>query len=231
MLPLSVNKTLPTMLEPVPDAVPSKVPATSRPRSARTLRDFALVQRIHDQQDEKAYAELLAYYYIPMKRFVRRRVNQPAETDDLTLEIFTRAFRHMNSFRPEYAFSTWLFRVAANYCIDYLRRAHLRTTSLQTLVVNDTGECMPLEVVDMAPTPYELVVEEQQAHHLRQAVAQLTPKCRQVIQLFYFEELSYVEVATALQVPLSTVKARLFHGKAQLHCVLRAHAFRSCFES
>ena len=160
---------------------------TRWPRSARTLRDLALVRRIRDQQDEKAHAELLGHYHRLMQQFVRRRVNQPAKTNDLAQEIFARAFRYLGSFWGEYTFSTWLFRVAANYCIDLLRRRHLRTSPLHTLVVNDTDECLPLDVADAAPTQHELLINDQQARQSRQAVARLPPLYRRAMQFFYFE--------------------------------------------
>ena len=107
---------------PTPSASADPAPKSF---SAKALRDFALIQRILDHHDEKAYTELMGHYQKSVSQLVARMVRQSDVAEDLALEVFVRAFRSLHTFRPEFAFSTWLFRVATNLCIGHLQRQRL----------------------------------------------------------------------------------------------------------
>ncbi len=191
-------------------------PGSPLPFSAITRRDFALIRRILEEQDEKAYADLLTIYTPSVRRIVLRIIRQPEAVEDLTMEIFTRAFRYLPTFKPLFAFSTWLFRIATNYCIDFVRRRRIKTVSLHSVKKTDTANEWAFDYADDAPTPQEALIQLQRSDGLRQVVARLPPKYRCLVQLRYFEELTYEEIAVRQQLPLGTIKAQLHRGRELL---------------
>ena len=136
------------------------------------------------------------------------------------METFGKAFRHLGRYSPDFAFSTWLFRIATNNCIDFVRRKKLATLSLQAPAhLSEDGECT-LDVCDGDLNPQEAYIRQQRCERVRAAVAQLPAKYVDLVRLRYFEELSYEEVAAELQVPLGTVKANLNRARALLAAAL-----------
>jgi RNA polymerase sigma factor (sigma-70 family) len=194
--------------------------AGSKTFSANARRDFALIDRIREQQDEQAYRQLVGVYQKPLYHLVSRMVRQTDVAEDLTLEIFVRAFRFLPTFKPVFTFSTWLFRVATNYCRSYLRRRRLLTIPLQAETGEGESRYTCVEVPDEEPTPQEALVQAQCYERLHEAVAALPAKYRAVLQLHYFEELSYEEIAVLHQVPLGTVKVQLHRGRYLLQRTL-----------
>ncbi|MFD2719618.1 RNA polymerase sigma factor [Hymenobacter monticola] len=184
--------------------------------SPQALRDFELIERILIHKDEKAYTELLDYYRRPVFHLIYRMVRQTEVAEDLTMEVLTRAYRYLARFQPVFAFSTWLFRIATNHCIDFLRRRRLQTVSLQAAIVVADRESSFFELPDAALTPQEMLIQTQRNEHLRRAVAQLPPLYQHIVELHYFEELSYGEIATQLGSSLAAVKSRLHRGRELL---------------
>ena len=136
------------------------------------------------------------------------------------METFGKAFRHLGRYSPDFAFSTWLFRIATNNCIDFVRRKKLATLSLQAPAHwSEEGECT-LEVCDEDLNPQDAYIRQQRCERVQQAVAQLPAKYVDLVRLRYFEELSYEEVATELQWPVGTVKAHLNRARALLAAAL-----------
>lgn len=192
--------------------------------SAKALRDFELIRRIIGHQDEKAYQEIWNSYQKPIRRLVQRFVSQTDAAQDLTLEIFVRAFKYLPRFKPTFAFSTWLFRVATNCCIAFLQLRRLPTASLSAPQGSD--ETFTLDYPDPTPLPCEIVILAQRAERLQQAVSALPFKYYQLIQLHYFHELSYEEIAQRQQVPIGTIKARLHRGRGLLQRAMRGEIHR-----
>jgi RNA polymerase sigma-70 factor (ECF subfamily) len=189
--------------------------ATGTPFSAKAQRDFALVARILSHRDEQACTQLVQAYQQPIYQLVARLVPQRDIAEDLTLEVFMRAFRYLPSFRPVFAFSTWLYRLAINHCRAFLQRRRLHEVSLYAaprgedefyLAALSTGE----------PTPHETLAQVQRNEQLHRIVEGLPAKYRVLLQLHYFEELSYEEIAVREHLPLGTVKAHLNRGRQQL---------------
>lgn len=187
--------------------------------SAKTLRDFELIRRITDGQDEKAYQEIWDSYQRPIRRLVQRFVSQTDAAQDLTLEIFVRAFKYLPRFKPTFAFSTWLFRVATNCCIAFLQLRRLPTVSLHAQQGSD--ETFPFDYPDTGPIPYEVIIQSQRAERLHRAVNALPLKYYLLVQLHYFHELSYEEIAQQQRVPIGTIKARLHRGRGLLQQAMR----------
>ena len=185
--------------------------------SPRALQDFGLIQRFLFQQEEKAYAELVEYYRRPLFNLIQRMVSQTAVAEDLTMEVLARAYHYLPGFQPVFAFSTWLFRIATNHSIDFLRLRRLQTVSLHAAIAVANGEELGFfELPDADPTPQEALIRTQRTDYLRRAVAQLPPKYRRALELHYFEELSYAEIVAQHGLTLVTVKSRMHRGRALL---------------
>ena len=183
--------------------------------SPKAQRDLVLIQAALDGS-AKAYEALLHCYRKSVYYIVLRMVRDPDDADDLTMEAFAKAFGHLSRYRPQFAFSTWLFRIATNGCIDFVRRKKLNTQSLNATVRLGDGESILLDVCDHAPNPQEAFIRQQRMEVVRRVVTRLPAKYARLVRLRYFEELSYEEVATELQAPLGTVKAQLFRARELL---------------
>lgn len=206
-----ISPALPEL--PMPSLIPA--PAEERTMSDRARHDLTLVAAAVGGQ-AKAYEELLQKYRTPVRHLVLKIVRDADDAEDVTMETFGKAFRHLMRFSPNFAFSTWLFRIATNTCIDFMRRKRLATLSLQGPAhLNEDGECT-LQVCDEELNPLEAYVRQQRREQVQQAVAQLPAKFGQMLRLRYFDELSYEEMAAELQCPLGTVKANLHRARALL---------------
>ena len=188
--------------------------------STRARQDLALVTAALAGQS-KAHEQLLQQYRTAVYHLVLKIVPQADDAEDLTMETFGKAFRHLGRYSPQFAFSTWLFRIATNNYIDFVRRNKLATLSLQAPAHrNEDGECT-LELCDEELNPQDAYIRQQRCARVRHAVAQLPAKYVALVQLRYFEELSYEEVAAELQWPLGTVKAHLNRARALLAGMLQ----------
>lgn len=182
--------------------------------------------------DQKAYAVLLERYRQPILRIVRRMVQNDEDAEDLTIEAFGKAFRNLGNYSPDFAFSTWLYRIAVNNCIDYIRKRRIFFYSLDDSGAGDEhGESFQDLLRCRALNPEELVVHRQRLQIMRLLLGQLSEKYRLMIELRYFEELSYEEIANVLNIPLGTVKAQLFRAKELLFELLQKPGASAYFET
>lgn len=194
-----------------------KLSASTQP-SPQALRDFALITRIVVHHEEKARAELFNRYRQPVYSRVYRMVGAGQEmvAEDLTIEALTRAYDYLPSFQPRFSFEKWLFRIATNHCIDFLRRRRLKTVSLHVGSTATAQSAPFFDFPDSAPTPQEALIIAQRHEHLHHAVAQLPARYQQLIKQHYFEGLSYEEIAMQHRLPLGTVKGNLHQCRALL---------------
>jgi RNA polymerase sigma factor (sigma-70 family) len=189
------------------------------PRAKEDLDLVALAQ----EGDQQAFGKLMARYKESIYFMVLKMVHNRDDADDLTIEAFSKAFNNLKNYSADYAFSTWLFKIATNNCIDFIRKKRLQTTSLdQSSFSNEEGDAPTISVKDTNPDPEEAVIKEQRAARIRQVIEKLSPKYRQLIELRYFDELSYEEIAEKLDIPLGTVKAQLFRAKDMLFTHLKS---------
>lgn len=188
--------------------------------SEKGARDYQLVQQAL-AGDRRSYAELLNNYRDSLYFLMLKMSNDTEDAEDLTIEAFGKAFRSLQQYSPTYAFSTWLFKIAANNCIDYMRRKKKYSFSLNQSFGNDANaEELSVNVATTAPDPEEAVIIKQRAKVLKGVVEKLKPHYRLLIEMRYYKELSYEEIATELNLPLGTVKAQLFRAREFLYQIL-----------
>ena len=189
--------------------------------SAKAKHDFKLIRAAVDHGDEKAYAELMQIYKKPVYHVVLKMVRNQDDAEDLTIEAFAKAFKNLHKFNPEYAFSTWLFRIATNNCIDFIRKNKIKTMSIDSAIKVDNGDEITIDFRDNDLNPAELAVRNQKIEIMRHVVSRLPDKYQRLVSLRYFDELSYEEIATELKAPLGTVKAQLHRARELLHDMMK----------
>jgi RNA polymerase sigma factor (sigma-70 family) len=180
--------------------------------------DFHLVVKAREG-NQKAYADLMHRYKDSIYFMVLKMVNNKEDANDLTVETFAKAFEKLDKYQPDYAFSTWLFRVATNNCIDFIRKKRLNTTSIHGMM-DDDGEDRTLQIKADVLNPEETSIKKQQTEELKALIENLPVRYRNLITLRYFDELSYEEIAQQLDLPLGTVKAQLFRARYLLGNIL-----------
>jgi RNA polymerase sigma-70 factor (ECF subfamily) len=187
----------------------------------KAQRDYKLVLLASEQGDQKAYAELLNNYRDSLYFMLLKMTNNATDAEDLTIEAFGKAFRSLHQYSPDYAFSTWLFRIAANNCIDFLRKN--RRIQFADGIANEENDFIDYasNIASDAPSPDERIIAKQKIQLMREVVEKLKPHYRELVELRYFSELSYEEIATRLDVPLGTVKAQLFRARDLLYQILK----------
>ncbi len=187
--------------------------------SEKAQRDYLLVQRANEG-DQKAYAELMDRYRDAIYYMLLKMVNNTSDAEDLTIEAFGKAFKNIQQYAPNYAFSTWLFKIATNNCIDFIRKKKASHVSLDQN--DDEHEKASMDIQAPVMDPEETMINEQKIKLMRSIVDKLKPRYRKLIELRYFKELSYEEIAEELELPIGTVKAQLFRARELLYNILKS---------
>ncbi len=198
--------------------------------SKRKLEDHELIQRAV-KGDQKAYASLMEKYRHSIYQTVSKMVSNKEDATDLTLEAFGKAFKNLAAYSPTYAFSTWLFRIAVNNCIDHIRKQRATFLSIDEPVEPEGEHLFSANLRSISLNPEENIIREQRLELTRHIISQLDHKYRLMIELRYFEELSYEEISQELNIPLGTVKAQLFRAKEMLYEQLQRPGASAYFES
>ncbi len=165
--------------------------------------------------EEKAFAKLMSRYKDAIYFMLLKMVNNKNDAEDLTIEAFGKAFKNLHQYSPNYAFSTWLFKIATNNCIDFLRKRRGVYVSIENNPENGDNEA-PVKLRSTDPDPEEKLIRIQKAFLMRKIVHRLKPRYRILVELRYFSEFSYEEIAKELNLPLGTVKAQLFRAREML---------------
>lgn len=182
--------------------------------SSKALEDFRLIDMAVQQKDQQAYADLMKRYRRPVYHMILKMVRNVDDAEDLTIEAFAKAFKNLARFKKDYTFSTWLFRIATNNAIDFIRKKKLDTMSLNTTFKDDDGASITIDVEDEKNlNPQEEAIKSQKIELVRIFVDKLPPKYQRLVKLRYFDELSYEEIAQELEAPLGTVKAQLHRAR------------------
>lgn len=187
----------------------------------KALRDYELVCLAREKGDQKAYADLMNSYREPIYYMLLKMTNSSIDADDLTLEAFGKAFKSLSQYTPDYAFSTWLFRIATNNCIDFIRRKKNKLVSIDNLYTNIDGEEIGINIPSETLDPEERIIQKQKIKYMREVVLKLKPHYRSLVELRYFEELSYEEISQRLSLPIGTVKAKLFRAREFLYNIVK----------
>ena len=183
----------------------------------KALLDLKLIERAKKEADGSGYTAIMNKYRESVYYVILRIVNNKSDAEDLTQEAFTKAFKNIESYQPTFAFSTWLFKIASNCSIDFLRKRRFEYESLEmTSGEDDTLNPVLHEVnatVDQGDSIDEVLVKRQERANLLARLDKLSPKYSELIRLRFFEELTYEEIAEQLDLPMGTVKARLHRSK------------------
>ncbi|MFO7924880.1 MAG: sigma-70 family RNA polymerase sigma factor [Bacteroidales bacterium] len=178
--------------------------------SEKAQYDYDLVLKAV-KGDQKAYAELLGRYRDSIYFMLLKMVNNPSDAEDLTIEAFGKAFKSINQYAPNFAFSTWLFKIATNNCIDFMRKKKSTPLSFETAGEDHEDPSHHIQSEDMDPE--ETLISHQKLKMMKDIVSKLKPRYRKLIELRYFNEYSYDEIARELDLPIGTVKAQLFRAR------------------
>lgn len=184
--------------------------------SEKANKDLQLVHAAIDG-DQAAYGELMDRYRDSIYYMMLKMVKNTDDADDLTIEAFGKAFNRLKQYSPNYAFSTWLFKIASNNCIDFIRKKRIKVTSMDTGVTTNDGETIYIDARSNTLDPEETIMHKQKVMHMRNLVNKLKPRYRILVEKRYFEELSYEEISEELGLPLGTVKAQLFRARDFLY--------------
>ena len=180
--------------------------------SDKAKHDLVLVEAAR-KGNQAAYADLMDRYRDSIFYMMLKMVKNSDDADDLTIEAFGKAFSRLDQYSPSFAFSTWLFKIASNNCIDFIRKKRIKVTSMETGYTNDDGEVLFIEAKNQTMDPEETIIHGQKVQHMRMLVSKLKPRYRELVEKRYFEELSYEEIAEEMNLPLGTVKAQLFRAR------------------
>ena len=171
--------------------------------------------------EQRAYSELVKRHKRGIERLIRpiARTATTDEIEDLVQEAFTKAFLHLASYSEEYAFSTWLYRIATNHAIDHLRRKKLSVFSISAPPGGgdkSEDESKDFEIVDTSWVPEQLMLSEERSHIIEAAIEELPENYRRIIKLRHNDDLEYDEIAKVLHLPMGTVKVHLHRARAAL---------------
>ncbi|MFZ1808848.1 MAG: sigma-70 family RNA polymerase sigma factor [Cyclobacteriaceae bacterium] len=188
--------------------------------SKKALEDFKLIDMAVDG-DEQAYAKLLARYKRPVYHMILKMVRNVDDSEDLTIESFAKAFKSLHRFKKDFTFSTWLFRIATNNTIDFIRKKRLKTLSISNTYTDDDGQSVSIEVEDGSLNPQEEAIKAQKIELIQLFVTMLPAKYQKLVRLRYYNELSYEEIAQELEAPLGTVKAQLHRARELMYDLIK----------
>ena len=188
--------------------------------SEKARQDYILVQDAL-KGNEKAFARLLRKYKDAIYFMLLKMVNNTSDAEDLTIEAFGKAFKNLQQYTPSYAFSTWLFKIATNNCIDFIRKKRGNTISLDQSIDAEDNLTPSATIQSETPDPEETLIGQQKIKLMREVVTKLKPRYRNLVELRYFKEYSYEEISKELSLPIGTVKAQLFRARELLFNILK----------
>ncbi|MCW3075441.1 MAG: rpoE [Bacteroidetes bacterium] len=190
--------------------------------TTKAVYDYKLVRSALDNGDQKAFAELLHRYRESVYYMMLKMCNNKDDAEDLTIEAFGRAFKKLDQYSPDYAFSTWLFKIASNNAIDFIRKKKQMTpVSIDNKVENADSRDHSSYMKSTGLDPEENFIKKQKTELVRLLVDHLKPKYKEMIELFYFKEMSHEEISQKLNLPIGTIKAQLFRARDLLYSALK----------
>jgi RNA polymerase sigma factor (sigma-70 family) len=215
-MPKAQKKHIPP---PSPSSSSKALDAAEKRRLESREEDSALIQRAL-AGDQKAFQRLRVKYYDAIFKLVNRMIRDRQEVEDLTQEAFIKAFTSLERFDDEYAFSTWLYKIATNNSIDHIRKKKLHTFSIDKPIGSEESD-FTFELPDTDLEPDQELIANQRKKMLENAMNSLPLKYRQVILMRHVDEKEYQDIAKILKLPLGTVKAHIFRARELLYKKLR----------
>ena len=197
----------------------SNADSNKRGATKNSLEDNKLIKKAR-KGDQSAYRKLVDKYQRALFFHIRKMTKDYEMIEDLVQESFTKAFDNLDSYNTDYAFSTWLYRIATNHTIDYLRKKKLKTVSIDKKIRTKEGE-MDMNLPDRESKTDRKVIRDQRKQIIQQAIQDLPDKYQRVIELRHMESYSYKEIADELEMPLGTVKAHIFRARELLYKALK----------
>ena len=182
-------------------------------------RDYQLVCDARDRGSHKAYSDLMAFYREPLYLLLLRMTHNTTTASDLTVDTFSKAFCQLHRYAPTGSFSSWLFSIGVNTYIDHVRRRHIETVSLNSMQRNSDGDFVEYQIPSSQPTPEEDMMRMERDSALREVVDKLKQPYRQIVEMRYYDEMSYEQIAEKLQIPIGTVKIRLLRAKNLMQAI------------
>ncbi|MBI5916616.1 MAG: sigma-70 family RNA polymerase sigma factor [Bacteroidetes bacterium] len=198
--------------------------------SPKASEDYHLVKAAI-AGNQQAYSTLLERYRSSVYSHLFKMVRNHDDAEDLTLEAFGKAFHKLSTYAPHFAFSTWLFKIAVNNCIDHIRKKRLHFLSIDQPIEANGDKDFSGTLRNYTRNPEEEIIRQQRLQMVRRMLGQLNNKYRLMIELRYYEELSYEEIATELEIPLGTVKAQLFRAKEMLYTLMQNPSAQAYLDS
>ena len=193
---------------------------TTNPTAEENKReDYDLIEQALDG-NQSAYNRLVSKYDNVVGLLIRKVVHNAGEISDLKQEVFIKAFNSLHTFKKEYAFSTWLFRIATNHGIDFLRKKQLITYSMEDSLETQDGT-LRQQFAAPSPTPEAKLIQKEATQQIATAIANLPDKYRICIEMRHKDDKSYEEIAEELDLPLGTIKARIFRARELLNKELK----------
>ena len=193
----------------------------TRHLSEKAQKDYELVVKATKHNDQQAFSDLMDIYKDSIYFMLLKMVNNKDDAEDLTIEAFGKAFNSLKQYTPNYAFSTWLFKIASNNCIDFLRKKKKKIMSIDNSIENKDGDEIAIELKSDARTPEQETIRDQKIEVMRTYVKKLKPRYETLVEMRYFKEMSYEEISTELGLPLGTVKAQLFRAREFLYNLMK----------
>ena len=202
-----------------PISIPKGQSTPEQRRVESRKEDTLLIQQAL-AGDQRAFQRLRHKYFSSVFNLINRMIRSREEVEDLAQEAFIKAFTSLESFNEEYSFSTWLFKIASNNAIDYIRKRKLQTFSINKPLESDESD-YSFELPDTGPEPDQELIAAQRKKMLDEAMQSLPAKYRQVILMRHVDEKEYQEIAKILKLPLGTIKAHIFRARELLYRQLR----------
>lgn len=167
--------------------------------------------------DQVAFTFLLDFFWNEVYGFMLKRTLNETDTEDIVIETFSKAFDRITTYNPDYAFNTWLIAIAKNVHIDMLRKKK----SSFFVTINEEDDRQAYNIADDALSAEDELIKQQHLSHLLECIKKIKPQYQEVIQLRYFQELSYQEIADQLQEPLNNIKVKLLRAKRLLADIIK----------
>lgn len=196
-------------------------------KNPRVQKEFELIRKAQ-QGDHSAMTTLMKRYNKALYYVILKIIRNVDDAEDITVETFVKAFQNLDKFRFEHPFSSWLFRIGTNHCIDFIRRKkRMEVISIEQFMKKNDEKKPDKEeindVIDEAQNIEENSIRSQQIEVLRLLINKLPTNYRKVLTLRYFEDMDYQQIADELDIPMGTVKAQLFRAKQLLNELIHKH--------